>query len=203
MIVIGLTGATGAGKGYFGKVAKEKYGLVHIDTDKTARFVVESGKPCLEEIRAYFGDGVNNEDGSLNRKALGSIVFTDSEKLKKLNELTHHYITAEVKAIIEESKKNGEKAVIIDAPLLFESAEDKLCDVTVGIIADTDIRKARIMCRDGISEEMADNRINSGKNNNFFCEKCHYIIENNGDEEAFLEKICSLIDNLLKAEMEN
>ena len=202
MIIIGLTGATGAGKGYFGKVAREKYGLVHIDTDKTARLVVEPGRPCLEEIRAYFGDSVICEDGSLDRKALGSIVFTNSEKLQKLNELTHHYITDEVNAIIAESKKNGEKAVIIDAPLLFESGEDKLCDVTVGVVADTDVRKARIMCRDRISEEMADNRINSGKNNEFFCKRCHHIIENNGDEVLFSEKICRLIEGLLKAEME-
>lgn len=202
MIVIGLTGATGAGKGYFGKVAREKYGLVHIDTDKTARSVVEPGKPCLEEIKAYFGDGVINDDGTLNRKKLGSIVFTDAEKLKKLNELTHHYITDEVNAVIAESKRNGEKAVIIDAPLLFESGENKLCDVTVGVIADIYVRKARIMCRDGISEEMADNRIASGKSEEFFKEKCTYILENNGSESDFECRIRRLIETILKSELE-
>jgi len=202
MIVIGLTGATGAGKGYFGKVAKEKYGLVHIDTDKTARSVVEPGKPCLEEIKAYFGDCVINCDGTLNRKKLGSIVFTDAKKLQKLNELTHHYITDEVNAVIAKAEKNGEKAVIIDAPLLFESGENELCDVTVGVIADTDVRKSRIISRDGISEEMADNRIASGKNEEFFREKCTYILENNGGEADFECGIRNLIETILKSELE-
>ena len=202
MIVIGLTGATGAGKGVFGKVAKEKYGFVHIDTDKTARSVVEPGKPCLCDICEFFGEDVINADGTLNRKKLGSIVFTDAEKLKKLNELTHHYITDEVNEIIAEAEKNGEDAVIIDAPLLFESGEDRLCDVTVGVIADECTRKKRIMSRDGISEEMADNRIASGKCADFFKEKCDYILENNGSAEDFEEKICRLIGTLTENKSE-
>ena len=202
MIVIGLTGATGAGKGVFGKVAKEKYGFVHIDTDKTARSVVEPGKPCLCDIREFFGEDVINADGTLNRKKLGSIVFTDAEKLKKLNELTHHYITDEVNKIIAEAEKNGEKAVIIDAPLLFESGEDELCDLTVGVVADECTRKNRIMCRDCISEEMADNRIASGKCSDFFKEKCDYILENDGTEHEFENKICSLIDLIMKNKSE-
>ena len=159
MIVIGLTGATGAGKGCFGKTAREKYGFVHIDTDKTAREVVMPGEPCLEDIKAFFGNSVINDDGTLNRKKIGEIVFSDAEKLSFLNKITHHYITDRVNEIIEKARKNKETAVVIDAPLLFESGENELCDLTVGVIAEKKIRKSRIMSRDGISEEMAEKRI--------------------------------------------
>ena len=202
MIIIGLTGATGAGKGSFGRIAKEKFHLIHIDTDKTARSVVEPGKPCLKDIREYFGNEVINDDGTLNRRNLGNIVFTDGDKLKMLNSITHHYITDEVNSIINTSRNKGEKAVIIDAPLLFESGEDKLCDVTVGVVAQRAVRKKRIMARDGISEEMAENRINSGKDEAYFREKCDYILENNDGEDEFSLKVYNLLKTLLETELE-
>ena len=202
MIVIGLTGATGAGKGFFGKTAFEKYGIVHIDTDKTAREVVMPGEPCLEDIKDFFGEEVINEDGTLNRKKLGEIVFSDKEKLSVLNRITHHYITDKVKKTIENARSNNEKAVIIDAPLLFESGEDKLCDVTVGVIAHRNIRKSRIMSRDGISEEMAESRIASGKDEGFFREKCDYILENNGNEAEYTNKAILVIEEILKIRLE-
>ncbi len=193
MIVIGLTGASGAGKGLFGRNASEKHGALHIDTDKTARQVVEPGKPCLEEIKAYFGEGVINPDGSLDRKALGRIVFSDTEKLSVLNGITHRYITAEVREALCKAEKDGYKAAIIDAPLLFESGEDSLCDVTVGVIAEKSARKQRIIMRDGITEEMADNRIASGKDSDFFKDNCNYILENNQSDTDFLAQADKLI----------
>ncbi len=198
MVVIGLTGATGAGKGFFGKTASEKYGVVHIDTDKIAREVVMPGEPCLEDIKSFFGDTVINEDGTLNRKKLGEIVFSDAEKLSMLNKITHHYITDRVNQVIEKARNNKEKAVIIDAPLLFESGENELCNVTVGVIAEKSTRKSRIMFRDGISEEMADKRIAAGKDEAFFREKCDYILENNGDEAEFTQKAGFIIEEILK-----
>lgn len=198
MIVIGLTGATGAGKGCFGKTAREKYGFVHIDTDKTAREVVMPGEPCLEDIKNFFGDAVINSDGTLDRKRLGEIVFSDAEKLKVLNKITHHYITDRVNEIIEKARKEEKIAVIIDAPLLFESGENELCNVTVGVIAEKSTRKSRIMSRDGISEEMAEKRIDSGKDEDFFRQRCDYILENNGDESEFSQKVCDVIEKILK-----
>lgn len=199
MIIIGLTGATGAGKGLFGKIASDKFGLYHIDTDITARLVVEPGMPCLEELAGHFGKDILNDDGTLFRKKLGEIVFSDKKELEKLNEITHKHITLEVERELDKARKLCKKAAIIDAPLLFESGEDKLCDVTVGIIANSDIRKKRILSRDGITEEMADMRIASGKNEEFFVSRCDYIIENNGNETDF-EQQCV---GLLKALTEN
>ncbi len=193
MIIIGLTGATGAGKGFFGKIAAEKFGFCHIDTDKTARSVVEKGKPCLEELTEHFGKHILKDDGTLDRKKLAGIVFSDKKELEILNKITHKYITEEVGNELEKARKDGKAAAIIDAPLLFESGENKLCDVTVGVIAKSDIRKQRIMSRDGISEEMAQSRIASGKNEEFFKVRCDYIIENNADEETFEQSCVKLL----------
>lgn len=198
MIVIGLTGATGAGKSSFSGTAVRDFGLVHIDTDKTARLIVEPGRPCLDEIRSFFGEVVINADGTLNRKRLGEIVFSDKSKLSVLNKLTHHYVTDEVRKIIEKAAADGERAVIVDAPLLFESGEDKICDVTVGIIADISVRKKRIITRDGISDEMADKRISAGKDEAFFREKCDYVLENNTSEELFAISSRRLISEILE-----
>lgn len=192
MKIIGLTGASGAGKGVFSRLAVRKYNILHIDTDLTARSVVKPGKPCLKEIEDEFGKSVIKEDGTLDRKALGNIVFSDAEKLKKLNRITHHYITLEVSRILEEAKKEGYAAAIIDAPLLFESGEDKLCDVTVGIVADREIRVQRIINRDKISCDMAQKRIDSGKGTEFFVSRCDYIIENDCDLSEF-EKNCERV----------
>ena len=197
MKIIGLTGATGAGKGVFGKNAVQKYNIMHIDTDLTARSVVEPGKPCLEEIEKEFGKQVIKENGTLDRSTLGNIVFSDAQKLEVLNRITHHYITKEVRECLEKAKKDGFIAVIIDAPLLFESGEDKLCDVTVGIIADKETRKQRIIARDAISEEMAQKRLDSGKDTDFFAERCDYLIENNSDETEFLKSCDMVLERIL------
>lgn len=198
MKIIGLTGATGAGKGVFGKNAVQKYNIMHIDTDLTARSVVEPGKPCLEEIEKEFGKQVIKENGTLDRATLGNIVFSDAQKLEVLNRITHHYITKEVEKCLEKAEEeDGFIAAIIDAPLLFESGEDKLCDVTVGIVADKEIRKKRIIVRDGISEEMAQKRLDSGKDTGFFAERCDYLIENNSDETEFLKSCDMVLERIL------
>ena len=198
MLTIGLTGPTGAGKSVFGAVAAEKFGALHIDTDKTAREVVEKGKPCLEEIAEYFGKDVIRDDGSLDRKALGKIVFSDAEKLKKLNEITHYYIKKETQKTLDEAKKNGIGIAVVDAPLLFESGTDKMCDVTVGVIAERTRRRSRIIERDAITDEAAALRMGSEKSADFFKERCDYILTNDSSMSDFEEKSAALIENLVR-----
>ena len=113
MLVIGLTGATGAGKGLFGKIASEKFGICHIDTDKTARAVVKPGSPCLNELTGHFGKCILNNDGSLDRKKLAGIVFSDKKELEILNGITHKYITKDVNTVLDNARKAGKKAVVI------------------------------------------------------------------------------------------
>lgn len=197
MLIIGLTGPSGAGKGLFGKTAAERFGALHIDTDRLARAVAEPGKPCLADLTAAFGSGILRADGTLDRARLGGIVFSDHEKLAALNRITHHYITDEVKKLLAQAEKDGVPVAVIDAPLLFESGENAICHVTVGVLADEKTRLRRILARDGIDEKAARSRLASGKDETFFRERCDYILVNDGDSDAFAEQAVKLLDRLL------
>ncbi len=198
MKTIGLTGQTGAGKGSFCKVL-ESYGIPCLDTDKTAREVVEKGTPCLKELCLHFGDGILDHDGTLDRKKLGSIAFSDKDELCALNCITHKYITEKVKNWLSEKQSEGCVAAVIDAPQLFESGVDKICDITVALLADYDIRFLRITRRDGISGDYARKRMASQMDEGFFAARCDYVIKNNGTEEELRDKAIDFLkkENLI------
>ncbi len=187
MIIIGLTGQSGAGKSSFSKALSER-GIPCLDTDKTARQVVEKGKPCLAELVKAFGEEILLPDGTLDRKKLGSIAFSDKEKLAVLNRITHGYISLEVDKWLKLQEENGAVAAVIDAPQLFESGINKICNITIAVIADESVRFERILSRDGITEEYAKKRMASQKDDSFFISNCTHIIYNNGAEDELLEK---------------
>ncbi|MBE6681736.1 MAG: dephospho-CoA kinase [Ruminococcaceae bacterium] len=197
LLTVGLTGQSGAGKGEFARIFKSFEGVYHLDTDTTAREVVEKGKPCLEELCGYFGKTILNEDASLNRKMLAEIAFSDEEKHEKLNSITHHYIMEEIKKWLYDVEKDGARVAVIDAPLLFESGADSLCDITVGITAPYATRLKRIMKRDGIDKKSACLRLDSQPKDDFFEEKCDFILANNGSLKSFSTKANLLIGDIL------
>lgn len=197
MLTIGLTGQSGAGKGEFSRILRSFDGVYSLDTDVTAREVVQKGQPCLTALCDYFGDVILNSDGTLDRKKLASIAFTDQDKHKKLNEITHFYIIAEIKKWLCDVEASGATAAIIDAPLLFESKADELCDVTVGVVAPYSTRLKRIMKRDGIDKKNAEIRLKAQPNDDFFEQRCSYIIANNGSLASFQKKALSLIEKIL------
>lgn len=179
MIVIGLTGGSGAGKGAVCQKFRN-LNIDSIDTDLTSRQVCAKGKPCLNELVSIFGDGILLEDGSLDRRGLAAIVFADKAKLAILNKITHRYILNEVRVWLEGQRAAGRKAAIVDAPLLYESGFDKECDVIISVIADRSVRLRRIIARDGITEEAAEARLNKQGDDAFYTERADYIITNNG-----------------------
>ena len=186
MYTIGLTGGIGSGKTYVSEIFAA-YDIPSINTDKVAREVCEIGQPCLNELAENFTDCIINDDGSLNRKALANIVFTDKEKLRILNEITHKYILSECQKRILQCEKEKYFAVLIDAPMLFESRFNYYCDFVLSVVADTDIRIERILQRGGLSEDEALKRIANQHDNNFFIYKSDFIIYNNPYNNAALQ----------------
>lgn len=182
LIVVGLTGLTGAGKSTVSKVFASN-GFSVIDADKVARIVVEKGSRCLKEITDYFGFSVLNPDGTLNRKALAGIVFTDKAELEALNTIIYPYINREIFRQIRDYSENGSKFVLLDAPQLFESRSDDFCDIIISVVADSEIRKARIIARDSLTEKQAQERMDSQLPAEYFMTNSDYIIENNGSVE--------------------
>lgn len=191
MVVIGLTGGSGSGKSTVASLMQQR-GIHVIDADKIGRFVVEKGRPALDEIVAEFGEDVLFENGDLDRKKLGSIVFTNKEALLKLNAITHKYITEIVK---EELAANKGIICAIDAAVLKESGIIDMCDHVIAVIADKDVRIKRIMARDGLSEQSAKDRINSQDPDAKYVQYADFVINNSGDEalEVLLEDILNEI----------
>jgi len=186
VMVVGLTGQTGAGKSTVSKVFAAN-GFAVINADHVARSVVEKGSRGLAEIEDFFGSGVINEDGTLNRKALAAIVFSDKNKLETLNTITYPYITSSILKKIRIHAARNEKLILLDAPTLFESRADDFCEIIISVLADSDIREKRIIIRDGLTVEQAQRRMNSQLDEEFFESHSDYIIHNNGNIETVNE----------------
>lgn len=173
--IIGITGGSGCGKSYISKKLTER-GFLVVDADASARVVMEKGHPCLAKTAAHFGEQIL-KNGELDRKKLAQIVFADEASLKKLNEITHKYILADIYDKIEKGK--GE-TVFVDGAVLIESGMK--CDIMIGVLADREVRKSRIMNRDGLSEQEADRRIGAQQKDDFYIERCDFVIYNNTGE---------------------
>ncbi|MBQ7761131.1 MAG: dephospho-CoA kinase [Clostridia bacterium] len=181
MMVIGICGSSGSGKGYVCGLFR-RYGFAHIDTDRLYReVVVRSGTPCLKELVDSFGNGILDSVGELNRKELSKLVFEHANAEKNrllLNSITHKYILQETLALIEKYRSEGIKAVLVDAPVLFESGFDKICDITICVTASRQEKIKRIIARDKISEVDAIARLSAQKTDQELRELCDYEIDN-------------------------
>lgn len=196
VMVVGLTGQTGAGKSTVSKIFSENEFYI-IDADKVARYISRKGSHCLIEIGDCFGkEIVINEDCTLNRSALAKIVFNDSDKLKLLNSIMYPYIISEILNQIRKISDMGHKFILLDAPTLFESHADDFCKFIVSVVAKEEIRKERIMKRDNISAELAQARMNSQLPESFFLQFSDFIIENNSDSENLKKVSNKVIDKI-------
>ncbi|MBR6513198.1 MAG: dephospho-CoA kinase [Clostridia bacterium] len=184
MLIVGLTGASGSGKGYLCSLLCHK-DICIIDTDRVYHKMISAPSSCVDALVSAFGEGILNPQGGIDRAVLGSIVFSDEEKLKLLNSVAHAFIRTECEEIME---RCDAKIVILDAPVLFESGFDDMCDVTVGVVASEDVRVERIVKRDSIDPERAYARIKNQHTDDYFRQRCDIIIENgSGDITAAAE----------------
>ena len=191
-MIIGLTGGSGCGKSCASRVFSNA-GFVVVDFDKIAREVCAAGSDCLEEIKNQFGAQIIMPDGSLNRQALGEIVFADEKLLSILTQITHKYILKQTAALIEEHK--GEN-LLFDAPLLFEAGLDQKCDYVVSILASKDNRIERICKRDGLDKAHALARIQSQPDDDFYLEKSDLCLFNNDDLPSLEQKLKEYLKQL-------
>lgn len=176
----------GAGKGYCSEVF-ERRGIHSVDTDVVSRIVTQKGSPCLKELAEHFGEKILLPDGSLDRRALAAIAFTDSESTEALNFSTHKYILAECRRRLREREEKGDFAAIIDAPLLFESGFNNYCDYVIAVIAETETRVKRVIERDGLTREQAMARISKQHTNAFFRSRADFIIYNEENADPAMQ----------------
>ncbi len=193
--IIGLCGRSGSGKGYVGRMFS-LFGIPSIDTDAVYRDIISGGArtECVGELVSAFGSSIVDDEGNLVRRKLANIVFAEGagEKLRMLNEITHKYILAETLRLCNEFKKMGKKAVIIDAPVLFESGFDYYCDIKLCVTAPEDILVKRICQRDGIPEFEAKRRLDSQMTEESLLRLCDGAIVNDGKEDI-IEQIKAVV----------
>ena len=185
-MIIGITGGTGCGKTTLLNVIREKGGSV-LDCDAIYHELLKTDDSLLGAIEARFPGTVEN--GCLQRKKLGAIVFNDKDALADLNRITHGAIIAEVRRRLSPAPK----LAAIDAIGLFESGMDKLCKLTVAVDAPRDDRIARLMARDGISAEYAAARIDAQPSGADFSSRCDYTLVNDSTQTAFREKCLAFL----------
>lgn len=199
MLVLGLTGNIGCGKSSVSTIFMEN-NIKVVDADIVARQIFDD-KNLLNEVFSTFGKSIRNQDGSLNRRALGNIVFNDDEKLILLNNLTHPKIKQKILSKVEEYKNQGEKIVVIDATLLIEDDYIPYIQKLILITCRKEIQINRIIARDNCTKEEAISRINSQMSQEEKVKFADYIIDNSNSFEELQKKVLELI-SVLQGERE-
>ncbi len=195
MLVIGLTGPTGAGKGEVASIFA-RYGIPVINADRVYHELITPPSSCLQELVEAFGKQILLSDGRLDRRALGGIVFNDPAAREQLNAITHRYVMEEVKGQMERLRREDVPVAVFDAPQLFEAGAHKACGAVVSVLAERGLRLERIMARDGITAEAAMRRILAQKSDEFFKTHSDYIVENNGALESLTPQVHRILKEL-------
>ncbi len=161
MIKAGLTGSIAVGKTFVCNILRE-LGCYVLDADKTAREVVEPGSAGLASVATHFGKEILLENGELDRKKVGSIVFADKQKLELLNSIIHPLVIEKQDQWLREKETEDPNGVaIVDAALMIESGGYKRFDKLIVVWCQPDIQFARLIERDKLSEDEAKRRIAS------------------------------------------
>ncbi len=199
MLTIGITGSSGSGKGYVcSKLALLGYPC--LDTDAVSRIVYKKGQACHAELEKYFGNEILTNDGEIDRGRLFTVAFTSPEKYEYLTKTAYRHILKYTKEWIEDKRAEGHALSFVDAPMLFESGFNGICDYTLAVICDRATQLRRVTERDSISKEKALARISKQKTNKFFIENCDFIIDNSdknaenvkGEINAIAEQLKSI-----------
>ncbi|HHW67209.1 dephospho-CoA kinase [Defluviitalea raffinosedens] len=195
MKIIGLTGGTGSGKSTVVLLLSQLTKAYIIDADKIGHQIILKGQPAYYDIIQHFGREILKEDGEINRKCLGKIVFSDKNSLKILNQITHPRIKEEILKKIEQIKKSysSYNYIVIDAALLIEAQLHKIVDEVWVVYAEEEKRIQRIMKRDGLNMEQAANRIKAQMPWEEMKKYADQIIDNGKDEEFTLKQLKCIV----------
>jgi dephospho-CoA kinase len=191
-LIIGLTGGIASGKSTVAKMLLE-LGIPVIDADQIAREVVEIGEEAYLQIVEKFGEEILHDDKTIDRAKLGAIVFNDEEKRKLLNSIVHPAVRKKMLEQKEQYVKKGEKTIVLDIPLLFESNLTHLVDKIIVVYVDDHIQLERLMARNCFSKEEAEARIKAQMPLKEKAAKADAVIDNNGTMEQTKEQLLNIL----------
>lgn len=189
MKIIGVTGGVGAGKSTVLNYLEKRYGAKLILADLVGHEVMEPGHEAYEQVVKVFGQEIVSEDKTIDRKALGAIVFADEKKRMILNRIIHPAVRQEILRRLEEAELLHLSYVVVEAALFLEENYDAFCDETWYIYTDEKIRRQRLKESRGYSDERIDQIFHSQKTHEEFQKRCLFMIDNNGSEEETFRQI--------------
>lgn len=189
MKIIGVTGGVGAGKSTVLNYLEKRYGAKLILADLVGHEVMEPGHEAYEQVVKVFGREIVSEDKTIDRKALGAIVFADEKKRMILNRIIHPAVRQEILRRLEEAELLHLSYVVVEAALFLEENYDAFCDETWYIYTDEKIRRQRLKESRGYSDERIDQIFRSQKTHEEFQKRCLFMIDNNGSEEETFRQI--------------
>lgn len=192
MKIIGITGNSGSGKTYIAQALAEKIKATIIDADKLVSQMHQEKGAYYKEIIKKFGEDILLPTKEINKKALAEIIFSNPKKLAQINKITKKHV---VKKIKQQVKQANEGTIILDVPLLFESKLNKICTITIAILAEEKEKIKRICKRDNITEEAAKARLAIQTEEKIYIKKADITIQNNQEEtNTIIQKIIKIIN---------
>ena len=196
MKVIGITGGVGSGKSRVLDYMKEHFNVVICQADHVAWELQEPGESCYHEMISYFGTSILNDDKTIDRKKLGSIVFRNESDLQALNAIMHPEVGMKIDRLMYESRKSGADIFVLEAALLLEENYNEFCDEVWYIKTDEKIRRQRLKESRNYSDDKIDSIISSQLPESVFLKRCTRIIDNNGSFEETCEQVTKIMAQL-------
>lgn len=193
MFLIGLTGGIASGKSTVCHIMQE-FGVPVVDADLIAREVVEIGSPAYERLRDEFGSGIFQSSGELDRGKLGALIFTDEEKRKLVNSITHPQIYSKMRRQVMRHFLGGEQMVVLDLPLLFETGRAlPYIFKTIVVNCDGEEQQKRLQKRGGYTEMQAQDRISAQMPLSLKTSRADFVVENTGSRQYTREQVEDIV----------
>lgn len=183
MKIIGVTGGVGAGKSAILSYLERQYQAKVVLADQVANKLKEPGEVCYTPIVELLGKHVLQEDGTINRKIMGQMIFSDEKLLKKVNEIIHPAVKKYIKKQIEINRCNETEVFVIEAALLLEDNYDEMCDEVWYIYTSEEVRRYRLRDSRGYTDEYITDIIKKQLSEDVFRSRCDVVIDNSGELE--------------------
>ncbi|MFB1050861.1 dephospho-CoA kinase [Paraliobacillus sp. JSM ZJ581] len=194
--IIGLTGGIATGKSTVSNFFK-KNGIPVIDADGIAKEVVEPNQEAYRQIISAFGTSILQQNGQLDRRKLGNIVFTNENKRQQLNSIVHPQVKKVMLARRDQLINEEHPVIVLDIPLLFESQLENLVDLVVVVYSHAEVQLERLMHRNQLTKEEASNRIQSQLPITQKAKAANIVIDNNGSIADTQKQCRELLDKFV------
>ena len=198
MRIIGLTGSIACGKSTVSSFLISR-GFPVIDGDRISRELTVPGSPVLQEIYSTFGPEYFSPDGSLNRRRLGQLVFSDPRARQALDDLMAPHLLSATRRHLDECRASGAELCFLDMPLLYEKGYDRLCDAVWVVWLPENVQISRLMARDGFTREEAVSRIRAVLSSDEKAALADRVIDNSGS----VQNTYGIVSDFLSAELQH